>query len=116
VQDIAYVLRLTLADHELLTVIERQQPTLASDHAHFSDLFDVHEGIPMYAAKGCMLEPFFDISQVLRSEKTPVCGQDPNELPVRLKRENLVGVEQEKFFTEFTNDFANLRTAGHNLL
>ena len=55
-QDIPDMLGLAFADHKLLSVIQREKPALAGNHAHFPDLLHVHQGVPMDSSKGAVLK------------------------------------------------------------
>ena len=60
VEHVAHVPGLALADHKLLPVAERQQPALAGDHAHFADLFHVHQGVAVDPAERTVRESLFN--------------------------------------------------------
>jgi hypothetical protein len=50
-EHLTHILGLALTDDKFLAVIECDKPSLTGDHAHFSNLLDVHQSIPMDSPK-----------------------------------------------------------------
>jgi hypothetical protein len=50
-KDVANIPRLTLAYYELLAIVKRQEPPMASKHAHFSNLVNIHQSVAMNPAE-----------------------------------------------------------------
>jgi hypothetical protein len=105
IQELTYIPGLTLTYDEFLAVIEGYQPALAGDHAHFSNLLDVYEGVPMNPAERAVLQSFFNGSQVLSRHVSLFGSDDPDRVTIRLKRKHLIRVQEKVFLIEFTHDF-----------
>src|SRR5438128_2409924 len=96
-EHVTNILGLALTDDEFLAVIQREEPSLAGDHAHFSNLFHVYESIPMDSSKRRVLQSNFDRLQVLGCKVTLLGRNNPSHIAVCLEREHLLRVEQKVF-------------------
>ena len=56
----AHILGLAFAHDEFLAIVESYQPSLTGDHAHLSNLFNVHERISVNPSKRADLQSFFE--------------------------------------------------------
>src|ERR1041384_794649 len=106
VKDAADTVGLALADGQLQRVAQGDQPPLAAERAHFADVVDIHDRIPMDSLELRQSQALFDQSQRLRC-KEPMFGRNnPDQLPFSLKSQDVVRIQKEVF----------LPASSHNLL
>jgi hypothetical protein len=73
---------LPLTDNEFLTFVESDEPALAANHAHFSNLLNVYEGVPMNTAERTVLQSFFDGAQILSCDVPLFESNDPSSVAI----------------------------------
>ena len=81
---------------------------MAGDGGHLADVIGVHDGIAVDALEG-RGQDRFDRSQTLRSQKTALGGDDPDQLPFRLDGEDFIEIEQEVIAADSSHHFAGGR-------
>lgn len=94
-QDVADIVRLALADHQLERVAQGNEPALAAERAHLANVVHVHDGIAMDPPELLFSEPVFERPQSLGRQEALFPGNDPNQLALCLKGENFVGIEKK---------------------
>jgi len=52
------IVSLALTDYHLQRIAQGDQPSLAANRAHFSDVIHVHDGVSVDSLKGGLAEPF----------------------------------------------------------
>ena len=84
---------LTLADYDLQSVAEGDEPALAAQGAQLADMADVDQGVAVNPLEVVCGQSLFDAIQGLSGQKTLFRRDDPYQFAFRLKGENLVRIE-----------------------
>ena len=58
-QDVSNTVGLAFTDNEFLAITKRNQPPLAAEHAHFTDLVHIHQGVSMNTPKRISTKTLF---------------------------------------------------------
>src|ERR1700686_769298 len=95
---------LPLARNKLLIVSQGNQPSLAAEGAHLSNVIDIHHGIPMNPLKAGILKPVVKNFKRLSCLVLSFCGDNPHHVPFSLEGVDLVGAQQEKLFAYSSDD------------
>ena len=86
------VVSLTLAGDELQGVAERDEPALAAERTHLSDVVHIHDRVAVNPLELLFSEAIFDHVQGLCRLEPLFGSDDPNQLAFRLKGQNVAGV------------------------
>src|SRR5690348_8732373 len=95
---------LPLARNELLIVSQRNQPSLAAEGAHLSNVIHIHHGVPMNPLKAGILKPVVKNFQRLSCLVLSFRGDNPHHVPFSLECVDLVGAQQEELFAYSSDD------------
>ena len=87
------MVRLTLADHDLQSVAEGDEPALAAQGAQLADMADVDQCVAVNSLEVVCGQSLFDAIQGLSGQKALFRRDDPYQFAFRLKGENLVRIE-----------------------
>src|SRR5580692_8341886 len=82
--------RQALAGNQFLIVAERDEPSLAAEHAHFADMIHVDQRVAMNAPEAACDETLFDSFQRERGHVTFARCEDPDDFSFGLERQNLI--------------------------
>ena len=93
VQKLANTSRLPFARYKLLIVAQSDQPSLATDGAHLPDVINIHQRIAMNSSKAGVPETLIQGFKVLSCEVFLPCGDDPDDIAIRLKCVNFFRAE-----------------------
>ena len=92
-QKLANTPGLPFACHEFLAVGQGDQPSLATERAHLSNVIHIDHGVPMNPPKATILQPLFKDFERQSCLVAPVCGDNPDDISVGLESVNLTGIE-----------------------
>src|ERR1700733_11630502 len=107
-QDAADIVSLTLTGNELQRVAERNEPALTAHRTHLTNVVHVYNRVAMNALELASSQAFSDHAQRLRGQEPLFRGDDPHQFALRLKRQNLVRVQQHVFLAVPADYFARL--------
>src|SRR5258708_6664736 len=94
-QELADITGQPLAHDDLQTIAQRDHPTLAAQCTHLSDMIQIDDRIAVDAPELLFLETLLDYPQGLGSQEPLFRGNDPNQLPLGLKGQNTVRVQEK---------------------
>jgi len=90
-------MRLSFADHDLQSVAQRDHPTLAAHATHFPDMVYINDCISVNSLEWLPSKTLFDHPQGLSGQEPLFGGDNPYQLPLGLKTEYFVQVQQNVF-------------------
>src|ERR1019366_5380133 len=93
-EDLPELVGLALADNQLQPVAESNGPALAAERGELADVIHIHDGIAVHPLKLRPAQAVLDGSQRLRCVEALLCRDDPNQFPLGLKSEHLIGIQQ----------------------
>ena len=93
VQELANISRLPFARNKLLIVTQSDQPSLATDGTHLPDVIHIHQCITMNSSKAGVPEALIKCLKGLSGEVFLLCGDNPDDIAIRLKSVNFVRAE-----------------------
>src|ERR1039458_297157 len=97
------------AGDELLIVAQRDQPALAAKRAHFADVIHVDERVAMDALEAGAAQPLLDYLQRLGRQVLSPDGDDPHQVALGLKGEDLSRIEEKILLADFADDLPRSR-------
>ena len=97
---------LPLAHREFLAIAQRQQPSLAAQRRHPPDMIHVDQRVSMYALEDRPPQAAVNMTERLGGQIPLPCGDDPDQLPLGLKRQDVVEIQQEVLLAGPANHLA----------
>src|ERR1039457_6425387 len=83
------------ANDKLLGVRKRQQPALAAERRHFTNMVDVDERTAVNAVKNRTAQALVNAAQSLSGHVALAGGDDPDDFALGLKGQHVIEIEQE---------------------
>src|SRR6266511_3185950 len=80
VQKLANTPRLPLADDEFQIIIQRDEPSLAAERTHLSDMIDVHQRVAVDPPETGALEPLLEHLESLSGKVFALRRDDPHQV------------------------------------
>ena len=99
---------LPLARNKLLIVSQGNQPSLAAEGAHLSNVIHIDDGISMNPLKLELAQATLNRAQRLSANVAILGRNDPNDFPLRLEGEDFIGVQNEVLLTNAADDLSAL--------
>jgi hypothetical protein len=108
-QNLTDVVGQAFANDKFLLIVERDEPSVAAQGRHFSDMIDVHKRIAVHPPKAGPLQPFLDLPKALRGEVALPGSDNPDDFAVSLKGQDLRGIQKEVLVAGPANDLEEPR-------
>src|ERR1051326_545636 len=97
---------LPLANHEFLPTVQDEQPAMAAQRNHLFNAIKIDERAPMDSRETHRRELELEFSQRFRGQITLLRGNDPHQLSLCLKGDNLPDVDWKDLASNPAKDFA----------